>query len=271
MRAAWRAAWRPLWQGILGVAAGPVLAWQFLTAVPLPLSMPAEPRHLGRAVACFPLIGALIGLLLALVDAGVRRLLPVGPASAVVLVASVLLTGGLHLDGLMDTADGVFGGRTVERRLEIMRDSRAGSYGVLAGALALLLKFACLADLPAALRLPALVIAPVVGRWAMAGAVVCFLYARPQGLGAAFKAGARPAHAGAATALALVAAWMAFGVTGIWLLLGGGLVALLAAGYLAGKLGGLTGDCYGAVNETVEVGLLLGFAAAVPFWAPLPA
>ena len=241
-----------------------MLAWQFLTAVALPLAMPAEPRHLGRALACFPLIGALIGVVLAALDVGARRLLPAGPASAVVLAASVLLTGGLHLDGLMDTADGAFGARTVERRLEIMRDSRVGSYGVLAGALALLLKYACLVELPPPLRLSALVLVPVAGRWAMAGAVVFLPYARPEGLGAAFKAGGHVSHVLAATAIAVAVAWWAFVLPGLVLLGVAGLVAWVVARYLAGKLGGLTGDGYGAVNEAVEVCLLLAFAAAIP-------
>jgi adenosylcobinamide-GDP ribazoletransferase len=243
------------------VLAPPVLAMQFLSAVPLPLSVPAETRHFGRALACFPLAGALLGLALAGLDVVLLRFLPVPVATVLVLAGGVLLTGGLHLDGLMDTCDGVFGGRTAERRLEIMRDSRVGSYGALAGALALLLKYAGLAALPVALRGPALVLLPVAGRWAMAGCAWAFPYARPQGLGTAFKAGATWRVMLVATALAAGLAWATLGMAGLAFLGTAAVLAWVVAWYLAGKLGGLTGDCYGAVNEAVEAGLLVTLAA----------
>jgi adenosylcobinamide-GDP ribazoletransferase len=254
------------WQEVL---APPVLAVQFLTAVPIPLAMPAHPRHLGRALACFPLVGAALGVALAGLDSVLGRVLPVPVSAALILVALTLLTGGLHLDGLMDACDGLFGGRSPERRLEIMRDSRVGAFGVMAGVLQLLLKYSVLAAVAPELRGQALVVALTGGRWAMAAATWAFPYARPSGLGAAFKAGVRWPAVAVATALALVVVWVALGPTGLLLLVVAVALAGLLGAYMKGKLGGLTGDCYGAIDEVVESGLLLvllGAAGLAPAW-----
>jgi adenosylcobinamide-GDP ribazoletransferase len=264
-----RAAW---WREAL---APPVLACQFLTAVPLPLSVPAGPRQLGRALALFPLVGAVLGLVLGGLDALLRVVFPLAVASALVLVAGTLLTGGLHLDGLMDTCDGLFGGGTAERRLEIMRDSRVGSFGVLGGALQLLVKLAALGALgvgvvgapvpfgaPLGVRGGALVTSLVAGRLAMVAAMWLFPYARPTGLGAAFKAGLRFPAVAIATGFALTVAWVALGWVGSVLVLVATALALLAARWIAGLLGGgLTGDAYGATNELAETAVLLGLLA----------
>jgi adenosylcobinamide-GDP ribazoletransferase len=250
-------------RGWRAAVAPPVLAAQFLTAVPLPLAVPAGPAQLGWALAWFPAVGGLLGLALAGVDAAARALWPPWVAAALVLVAGTLLTGGLHLDGLMDTCDGLFGGRTAERRLEIMRDSRVGSYGVLAGALQLLLKLAGLAALPSEVRAGAFVAMAVSGRWGMAAAVWAFPYARPQGLGTAFKRGATWSTSAGATLLAAATLVVAAGVPGLVLLPLAGCVAWLAGAYAVARLGGLSGDCYGAINELVESAVLLAVVAVI--------
>jgi adenosylcobinamide-GDP ribazoletransferase len=245
--------------------APPVLALQFLTAVPIPIGVPAGPRQLGRALGLFPLVGAMLGLALGGLDALLRLGLPSALASALVLIGAVLLTGGLHLDGLMDACDGLFGGRTVERRLEIMRDSRVGAFGVLGGVLQLLLKYAALESLPGALRGPALVASLAAGRWAMVAAIWGFPYARPQGLGAVFKAGVGLSGVAVATLLALVATALPFGPAGLQLgplLLGVAAVLTgLAGRWMAARLGGLTGDTYGAIDELVEATSLVAIVA----------
>ena len=237
--------------------APPILALQFLTAVPVPVSVPAGPKELGRSLACFPLIGALLGLVLAALDRALLLALPLPVVTVLLLIAGTLLTGGLHLDGLMDTCDGVFGGRTRERRLEIMRDSRVGSYGVLAGALQLLLKYAVLVTLPVVWRGPALVLSALCGRWAMAAAMWAFPYARAEGLGSGFKAGVTAPVVIVATVLAAALAWATLGGLG-----GAALLAVVAvtwglAAALGRAVGGLTGDCYGALNEVAEATVLV--------------
>jgi adenosylcobinamide-GDP ribazoletransferase len=249
----------PRWRAAL---APPVLAFQFLTAVPLPLGVPATPADLGRALSFFPLVGAALGLVLAGTDAALRLALPAAVVSVLVVTAGALLTGGLHLDGLMDSADGVFGGRTPVRRLEIMRDSRVGSFGVLAGAFQVLLKVTTLAALGVEVRGQALIAALVAGRLAMVLAVWFFPYARPDGLGAGFKAGVRPAGVAAAVVVAAVACGLALGLAGLLLLAATGAVVALTGRWLAARLGGgLTGDTYGALSEVAEVAVLLGALA----------
>ena len=186
-------------------------------------------------------------------------------ASALLLVASALLTGALHLDGLMDTADGLFGGRTPERRLEIMRDSRVGSFGALAGALASCSSSPRSAPSCRTSRAPALVAALVAGRCAQVLAVWLFPAARPEGLGAAYKAGVRLPSVTVATASRGSLAWLALGPAGLVLLLLSASIGLLLGRWMASSLGGgLTGDTYGALNEVAEVAVLLALVSPLP-------
>jgi cobalamin 5'-phosphate synthase/cobalamin synthase len=240
-----------------------LLAWTLLTVVPTP-RVAATRRSLAGSAAFFPLVGAALGALLGGLGLLVEPALPPGPAALLLLAAGALLTGGLHLDGLMDTADGVFGGRTRERRLEIMLDSRIGSYGALALGLALLGQYACLVELGGVERLLALVSALALGRWVMALALAVFPAAQPSGLGAAYRVEGDPRPAVVATllALAVVAATVAVAPTGpasARALAAGGLalaVALGVGGWMSRRLGGLTGDTYGALGVVTETAVL---------------
>ena len=164
-------------------------AWQLLTAVPLPFAPKTFNRPAGKAVAYYPLVGFGMGLLLAGAGWIFYALLPAGVASALVLVVWVGLTGMLHLDGFMDACDGLLPPRDPARRLEIMKDSRVGAFGVVGGILLLLLKFNGLAALPTSYRWAALICVPVLGRWGVSWAMTRYPLARKEGLGAFFKAG----------------------------------------------------------------------------------
>lgn len=252
-----------------------VAGYQFLTIAPLSLRIPATPAEVGHSMAYFPLVGATLGLVLAALD-WVFGLALVGPARVgLVVVALVLLTRGLHLDGLMDSFDGLFGGWTPERRLEIMRDSRVGSFGALAAGGDLLLRFAALLAIPPWLRLVALVSALALGRWSLVYATAAFPYARATGLGAAYKARVGRLEVILATLFAAVAVAaalyfsgavdrgsLASGATRLVGLLG--LAWIVAAGfgrYVVARLPGQTGDTYGATNELVEIVVLLAFGS----------
>jgi adenosylcobinamide-GDP ribazoletransferase len=246
--------------GVAGVAA----AVQFLTVMPSPMRRPFAPGELGQSVGWFPAVGLLIGGLLAGLNGCLERVFPASVTAALLLAAWVLFTGALHLDGFLDSCDGLFGGQSPEARLRIMRDERAGAFAVVGGVLLLLLKYAALAGNPD--RLAALLVAPVVGRWGMAVAVVGFPYGRAEGLGRAMKD-----HAGRAQVL-LATAVTAAVTAGIAVVAAGGWRALLAvplaaAGTWAGgrfvlrRLPGLTGDIYGALCELLEAALLLLFVA----------
>ena len=239
---------------------GFLLALRFLTALPLP---PREvtPGELGRSMAYYPLVGALLGLTLAGTDSLLQYVFPSSVTSAILLVVLILLTGGLHLDGLMDSCDGLFGRRDPARRLEIMRDSRVGSFGVLGAVGLLIVMYTALSALAAPWRTGALVLMPVMGRWAMVLALWGFPYARAEGLGRSFKEEVGWREVLAATVLAAAVAALSLGVVGIGILFITGTGAWLLGSFIFTRIPGLTGDSYGAINGVVEVVSLLTVVA----------
>jgi adenosylcobinamide-GDP ribazoletransferase len=207
----------------------------------------------------FPLVGLLLGALLWLLSLLLAPLVPQMVLAALLVVTLVILTGGLHLDGLMDTCDGFFGGLTRERKLEIMRDSRVGSFGVLAGACALLLKFACFASLHEHSLLAVFLVTLPSARWSMVLALRVFPPARASGLGATFRQAVTPQALVVASALSLVIALLGAHLAGllIWSIITA--TALALGSWATRNLGGLTGDTYGAIAEIAEIAGLLAF------------
>ena len=233
---------------------------QFLTRLRLLRQDDWSPEGFGRSVKFFPLIGAVIGLVLSGTAWLGIPFLPPHAMAALLLAVWVIVTGGLHCDGLMDTMDGIFSGRDRERMLEIMKDSRVGANGVVGFVLIYLLKWSILIDLPGDLLILALFSAPVAARLAMVMAISLFPYARPDGMGKAFAQYAgRPALAVAVAVTAVL-----LGLLGREAISACGVAAVFAwmfGRYVTGCLGGLTGDVYGAVTELSEVMVLLVFAA----------
>ncbi len=237
----------------------------FQRALSLLTILPAYPDWdaavpLGRAMAFYPLIGLGIGGLLV----GWASLLGwamSGPAfaplrSALILALWVVLTGGLHLDGWGDACDALLSSGDAARRLAILRDPRMGSFGVIGIALILMAKWAALQA--EAGRSP-LVLSPVLARWAVVWAAAGWPAARPGGMGDRFRRGLRRRHLLIASLIALAVA-SGMGISGGI----AALAALLTAGGVArfahGRLGGLTGDIYGAIIEGVELIVLLALA-----------
>ena len=243
-----------------------VTALQFLTRIRLFRDPDYDDGLFGRSVKFFPLVGLLAGSILAGVAVLTGGWLPGTVRSTLLVTLSVFITGGLHCDGLMDSADGLFSGRARERMLEIMKDSRVGSFGVIAIFLLLLWKWALLHDLPDSLLVPALISMMTFGRFAMILAILRFPYARPEGMGKAFAlyAGTHSLGPALATLLGLLAVF--YFVTGP-LVCGIAAAAALAAILFAfwfgrwttHKLGGMTGDTYGAVTELSELVVLIVF------------
>ncbi|UVI32602.1 adenosylcobinamide-GDP ribazoletransferase [Paenibacillus spongiae] len=249
-------------------------AFQLLTRIPVPVNIPFTPQVLARSTVCYPVVGLVIGGITASSGWLLESYVPAMPAAVIILLLWVALSGALHLDGLMDTADGVLSHRSRERMLEIMKDSRVGAMGVIAAAGLLLFKFAVLSELLLTDgfhhgAVPLLTAACVWSRTWMIAAIAIWPQARKnEGLGALF-AGVTTKHLASGTmlhAIILVALFKLYGyswtVTG--LLLGGGAAITLVTGlimaiWLSRKLGGLTGDTYGAMNEVLECMLL--FAA----------
>jgi adenosylcobinamide-GDP ribazoletransferase len=254
--------------------AKPSSANLFLTAVQFLLISPAfirrsfTPQELGGAVGFYPLVGALLGLILLALDAVLSIVLPALVRSALILALWVLLTGALHLDGFLDTCDGLLGGYTPERRLEIMRDERVGAYALAGGMLLMLTKFSALGALGPD-RSAALLLAPVLGRWGMAIALASFPYARAQGLGRDVKDHVTRRQVLLATFFTILwvilATWLAQSWVALLAFAMAGLVVWGGARFTLRRIPGLTGDIYGALNELVEAVTLLVFVMGLYF------
>lgn len=237
------------------------LAISFLTAIPMPGVGVASDQEMNQTVAFFPMVGLLVGFLNTTVLIIAANLWSPQVGAWLWLAANALLTGGLHLDGWMDTFDALGSRKGRSEMLAIMKDSRIGAMGAIAAVLLLGLKWTALSH--PSMSLAALAFAPVIGRMSLVLVTQGFPYGRDTGLGKALKSGSLSPlgwilAAGTATAGAAL-----LGYRGVW-----ASVVALALGYLwayalSKKLGGLTGDTYGAVNELVEIAFLLGVLCKV--------
>ncbi len=217
----------------------------------------ASLEEVARSLGYFPLVGVIIGLILAGLYWLLRLVLPSSVVSGLLIVISVVLNGGLHLDGFVDTCDGIAGHKDAEARWQVMHDSRAGAFGIIGVFCLLLVKYVSLNSIPPNLMMATLVLMPVLSRWAMVYAIFAYPYARPSGLGRVFKEEASWWKLTVATliALAVVIPW--FRWAGLVIMLGVWVIAAAMAAYLRRKFSGLTGDTYGAMNEVAEVSVLL--------------
>jgi adenosylcobinamide-GDP ribazoletransferase len=239
------------------ILANLVAAIAFYTCIPVP----AWSLDFHKVACLAPLVGLIIGGLLGLLDHGLYLLgMPILTRSALVIVVGVGITGGLHLDGAMDTADGL--AVAEERRLAVMVDSHTGAFGAMAAIALLLLKTVALADLPD-WRWFLLPVVAGWGRWAQQVAIARYPYLKPTGKGAFHKLAIQSGWDTVPSLLLLLllsllpilvflnARWLGLG------LLSGGAIALLVPAWFARKLGGHTGDTYGASVEWTEAILLI--------------
>lgn len=244
---------------------GLLAAFQFLTLLPIKRSFTAE--QVGRSSVYFPIVGLVIGLVLAGLDWGLGIILPAAVVNVLLVTALAVLSGGLHLDGLADTLDGMAGHRTPEERLAIMKDSRIGGFGAIGIALFLLVEYVTLNSIPGAVKMPVLILAPVLSRWAMVNSIFVYPYARPAGLGKAFKGAVTLRYFIIATLVSLALAAVLFRWAGLIIMAGTWLVVTLMALYCKNRLKGLTGDTYGAINEvSLVVALFITLLLAHNHW-----
>jgi adenosylcobinamide-GDP ribazoletransferase len=237
------------------------LALMLLTR--LPAGRLAEPApSLADARWAYPLVGLIVGALAAAAQAGALAV-GLGPLAAALLAltGAALVTGALHLDGLADFADGIGGGRDRAHALLIMRDSRIGSYGVIALVLALALAATGLADIAVETALAALLLAATGSRLAMLVVLDRLPPAREDGLGRSAAGSAPGAWLPGAAAVALLAVWI--GPAALPALAAMGLAAFAVARLALRRIGGQTGDVLGATQVTAEVACILALAAAL--------
>jgi adenosylcobinamide-GDP ribazoletransferase len=221
------------------------------------------------AVPWFPVAGALVGLALAGSYAALLTLFPPLPAAGLSIGVGLLLTGALHEDGLADTADAFGGGRSREEILGILKDPAHGTYGVLAIVVSVGLRMAALAELDAWMAAAVLPSAHALSRGGAAAVMGLVRPASDEGLGASYAAMTTRREVIWAIAAALV---IGVAAVGAWVVVGVP-VAVIGAGGVAlvsvRRIGGITGDVLGAVQQAVEIlVLLLGAAAVAGGWVP---
>ncbi|HAU38993.1 MAG TPA: adenosylcobinamide-GDP ribazoletransferase [Phycisphaerales bacterium] len=228
-------------------------AIRFLTILPVPDTLGTAEEELASSVPFFPLVGLLLGAVGGAVAWALAATVPPILAAAGVVVVLLVFSGALHMDGLSDTADGMLSSRPRERVLEIMRDSHIGAMGVVAIVCVLLVKFASLASATPENLWATVVLMPVAGRSAIVVNMALLPYVRQEGLGKVFCR--RRAILPAIWAVALLGAvsgalfaWQGLAVAGLCTV-----VAAAMAGYFHRKIGGSTGDTFGAVCELAEL------------------
>jgi adenosylcobinamide-GDP ribazoletransferase len=235
------------------------VALLFLTRLPVRVDGAVTMRDLAAAVYAFPLVGAAVGLLAGLAYAGAVRLgLPALPAALIAIVTMLLITGALHEDGLADTADGLGAGTDRARALEIMADSRIGSFGALALMVALLARLIALAPMWDPRQVTAVLVAAAMASRALLP-VVMLLQPSAKADGLAATAGRPdPVRVMLGTFLAIGAAVLLLPLpTALTALAASAGLSLLLAAWLGRRLGGCTGDTLGAVQQTAEISFLL--------------
>ncbi len=232
-------------------------ALQFLTIISIPWRREVSPEELGRSAGYFPVVGLIIGLVLVGLDWLFGLILPSAVANALLIVSLVVITGVLHLDGFVDTCDGIAGHKTAEDRWRVMHDSRVGGFGIVGIVLLLLVKYVSLNSIPLPLMMTTLVLMPVISRWATVYAIFAYPYAKPSGLGKAFKQGTNWLRFTMATLIALVVVVGLAQLVGLTIMFLIWVMTVVMAAYLKSKFSGLTGDTYGAINEVAEVGVLI--------------
>ncbi|RQD78647.1 MAG: adenosylcobinamide-GDP ribazoletransferase [Candidatus Syntrophonatronum acetioxidans] len=233
---------------------GFLIALQFLTRIPVKIEGSIEEGDLINSLYYYPLIGFIIGILLVLVNSLLVSYLPLGARSVVLLTIIVFVSGGLHLDGFMDTMDGICSGKDRERSLEIMRDSRVGAFGVLGLVLILLLKLTFLQNISGQALNSALLVMPVASRWTVVVNMTMASYARQDfGLGKVMIDNAGWKEVLVTMIFTLIISVYLLGFQALSLLLLLLIFTWFWSVFLKGKIGGLTGDTLGALLEMSEV------------------
>lgn len=234
-----------------------ILAIQFLTIIPVKMKNSPNKADFSRAVVFFPVVGFIIGTILAIANMFLSPIFQTRLVNVVLIVLLTILTGGLHSDGLADTVDGLSAGKSKEKTLEIMRDSHIGTMGVLSLICVFFLKVSLLEVIPASMKSVALMAMPVSSRWSMLIPMCFFPYARPEGKAKSFFEGINIRLFLTATIVMLIPVIFLLNFKGLYILFIIALITLLLAKLISKRIGGITGDVLGAICEINEVLFLI--------------
>ena len=235
-----------------------LIALQFLTIIPLRTKKNSkiEDVDIANSTLFFPLVGLVIGGFLLLIYLFFSRYFSYEITSVFVLGGWVYLTGALHIDGLIDTIDGLSGGRGKKEILNIMKDTHIGAKGCIGVFFLMLIKFFLIIQIISSLKLRALIYVPVISRWGMLTGCYVTDYAREEGMGKFSSFLGYPQIIGASL-IAVILGILLMGLSFLTLLIAIGVFSLVWSFYLKRKIGGFTGDTLGALNEIGEVIALL--------------
>lgn len=233
-----------------------LIAVQFLTRIPVPRYR-FVPEEMPGAAKWFPLVGEMVGLGAVGLHWLLRPHLPGGIVAMAVIVYLALVTGGLHEDGLADTADGLGAGGPRERMLAVMRDSRIGSFGTVAIVLSVLLRWGLLSAMEPAKFAGYVLAAQVLSRWSALPLSVALPSAREGGLGSKFASSISAASLIAGSVLALAIVGFTLRTHALAPVAAVAAVTLLSGLLYRSKLGGITGDCMGATIQISEIAVYL--------------
>lgn len=236
-----------------------ILAMQFMTRIPIPLNIEIKKDELYKTASYFPAVGIIIGFILSLLYIALVNLFSREIVMTLVVAFSYILTGAMHIDGLADTFDGLFSNKDKERMLEIMRDSRLGTNGVVATVFMIILKVLFFVNINENMTLPSLLVMPMLGRLASTFAILISKSARGgEGLGGLMIGRAGMREFLIALVISLVAGFFIMPFSRFAELLTIVLlVSFIITKYISMRIGGMTGDTLGAVTEITELVVLI--------------
>jgi len=233
-----------------------LIALQFLTILPVRIKSDIKETDCAHSLLYFPIVGGLIGLVLS-ISVFLFGFLPDMVMAVIVLAISVILTGGIHLDGFADTCDGFYGNRSRDEILRIMRDSRVGVMGVIGIVMLLLFKFSLIAAVPKVLLIKSLIMMTTFARWSQALSCLISNYARSEGKGRFFMENVNKKDIVAGGIFTLLLFLLVIGIKGLLIFGAGLLLTFLFVRHAKHKIDGMTGDTIGAVSEIAEASIFL--------------
>lgn len=233
-----------------------LVALGFLTILPIPKGsqMPQRTSELADSIVYFPIVGLVLGIILILVRVILKCVLPESLIDLILIFLLIVLTGGIHMDGLADTADGLFSGISDrEKVMDIMRDSRIGTMGLIAVVGAILLKYALLSNIPTHMKNYAMILMCTSGRWAQVMSAYCFQSAHKTGKGGLFIGHINKVKFKVSTALFVLICLGLWQVKSILLLFFVPTFNYILSAMISERLDGITGDILGALDEIIEI------------------
>jgi adenosylcobinamide-GDP ribazoletransferase len=235
-----------------------IIAIQFLTIIPLSSTHSFNEEDLGKSMLFFPLVGLFIGGILVCTRIPLSLCLPGGVVDALLIAVLIIITGAMHLDALADTADGIFSGKEKTVKLQIMKDSSVGAMGMVTLFTVLLLKYVTLIAVSVTLKNKALLLMPMMGRWAQVIVSYCSVYAgQSRGLGFPFTTHVHFPLLLLSAIFSVGVAFYLFSLTGVVIAGAIAVIAVLYSLFFKRLLGGVTGDVLGALTEIAEVIVLI--------------